>query len=58
MKEGETLIRADRNRPDVRVLPRRTIREVLPALERLRASLPTQMLSAVETLRELRREDI
>jgi hypothetical protein len=58
MKEAEQLVRADRDRPDVRVLPRRTIREVLPALERLRASLPYQSLSSVETLRELRREDI
>ena len=36
------------------LVPRRTIRDLLPELERLRASLPEQPTSAVESIQELR----
>jgi antitoxin (DNA-binding transcriptional repressor) of toxin-antitoxin stability system len=45
-----------RGKPIAELVPRCSVRDLLPQLEALRASLPEQLTSGVETLRALRDE--
>ena len=45
-----------RGKPIAELVPRCNVRDLLPQLEALRASLPDQLTSGVETLRALRDE--
>lgn len=53
---GEPVLITRRGRAVAELVPRRPVRDLLPSLQALRASLPDQATSGVHTLRALRDE--
>ena len=56
VEAGEAVVITRRGKPIAELVPRCTVRDLLPQLETLRASLPEQQSSGVETIRALRDE--
>ena len=56
VEAGEAVVITRRGKPIAELVPRCTVRDLLPQLETLRASLPEQLSSGVETIRALRDE--
>ena len=54
VEAGEVVVITRRGQAIAELVPRRTIRDLLPELEQLRASLPEQPTSAVESIQDLR----
>ena len=54
VEAGEAVVITRRGKAIAELVPRRTVRDLLPELEQLRASLPEQATSGVESIRELR----
>lgn len=54
VEAGEAVVITRRGKAIAELVPRRTIRDLLSALEQLRASLPEQPTSGVESIQELR----
>ena len=56
VEAGEAVVITRRGKPIAELVSRCTVRDLLPQLETLRASLPEQPSSGVETIRALRDE--
>ena len=56
VEAGQAVVITRRGKPIAELVPRSSVRDLLPQLEALRASLPDQLTSGVETLRALRDE--
>jgi prevent-host-death family protein len=56
VEAGEAVVITRRGKPIAELVSRFTVRDLLPQLETLRASLPEQLSSGVETIRALRDE--
>ena len=56
VESGEPVLITRRGRAVAELVPRRSVRDLLPSLQALRASLPDQSTSGVDTLRALRDE--
>jgi prevent-host-death family protein len=56
VERGEPVLITSRARAITELVPRRAVRDLLPSLQALRASLPVRASSAVDTLRALRNE--
>lgn len=56
VEEGQAVVITRRGKPIAELVPRCSVRDLLPQLDALRASLPEQPSSGVETLRALRDE--
>ena len=56
VEAGQAVVITRRGKPIAELVPRSSVRDLLPQLEALRASLPEQLTSGVETLRALRDE--
>jgi prevent-host-death family protein len=56
VEAGEAVVITRRGKPIAELVSRCTVRDLLPQLETLRASLPEQLSSGVETIRALRDE--
>ncbi|MEB3262270.1 MAG: type II toxin-antitoxin system prevent-host-death family antitoxin [Cyanobacteriota bacterium] len=56
VERGEPVLITRRGRAVAELVPQRAVRDLLPSLLALRASLPVQASSAVDTLRALRDE--
>jgi prevent-host-death family protein len=57
VEAGEVVEITRRGREVARLLPRRTVRDLLPSLERLRAALPKQMTPAVKAIQQMREHE-
>ena len=56
VERGEPVLITRRGRAIAELVPRRAVRDLLPSLEALRASLPIQATSGVDTVGALRGE--
>lgn len=56
VESGQTVVITRRGKAIAELVPRIHVRDLLPQLEALRASLPEQPTSGVETMRALRDE--
>jgi prevent-host-death family protein len=56
VEAGQAVVITRRGKPIAELVPRCTVRDLLPQLETLRASLPEQLCSSVDTIRALRDE--
>lgn len=56
VEAGQAVVITRRGKPIAELVPRSSVRDLLPQLEALRASLPEQPTSGAETLRALRDE--
>ena len=56
VEAGQAVVITRRGKPIAELVPRCTVRDLLPQLETLRACLPEQQSSGVETIRALRDE--
>ena len=56
VESGEPVLITRRGRAIAELVPRRAVRDLLPSLQALRASLPVQAASGVDTQRALRDE--
>ena len=56
VEAGEAVVITRRGKPIAELVSRCTVRDLLPQLETLRASLPEQLSSGVETIQALRDE--
>jgi prevent-host-death family protein len=56
VEAGEAVVITRRGKPIAELVPRCSVRDLLPQLEALRASLPEQPTSGVETIRAVRDE--
>jgi prevent-host-death family protein len=56
VEAGQPVVITRRGKPIAELVPRRPVRDLLPQLQALRDSLPTQATSGVETMRTLRDE--
>jgi prevent-host-death family protein len=54
VEAGEAVVITRRGKPIAELVPRCTVRDLLPQLETLRATLPEQPSSGVEAIRALR----
>ena len=54
VKAGETVVITRRGNAIAELVPRRSVRDLLPQLAALMASLPEQACNGVETMRALR----
>ena len=54
VEAGETVVITRRGKAIAELVPRRSVGDLLPQLAALRASLPEQTCSGVETMRALR----
>jgi len=54
VEAGESVVITRRGHPVAELVPRQPVRDLLPLLATLRASLPPQSQDAVATIRELR----
>ena len=54
VERGEPVLITRRGRAVAELVPRRAVRDLLPSLQALRASLPVQAASGVDTQRALR----
>ena len=53
VEAGETVVITRRGKAIAELVPRRSVRDLLPQLAALRASLPEQTCSGVETIRTM-----
>ena len=56
VEAGQAVVITRRGKPIAELVPRCSIRNLLPQLETLRSSLPEQLSSGVETIRAMRDE--
>ncbi|MBM5793683.1 MAG: type II toxin-antitoxin system prevent-host-death family antitoxin [Cyanobacteria bacterium K_DeepCast_150m_m2_101] len=56
VEAGQPVVITRRGKAVAELVPRCNVRDLLPQLEALRASLPAQAISGVETIRALRDE--
>ncbi len=56
LEAGEAMVITRRGRPIAELVPRCSVRDLLPQLAALRGSLPEQPTTGVETMRALRDE--
>ena len=56
VEAGEAVVITRRGKPIAELVPRCSVRDLLPQLAALRAALPEQQASGVETMRALRDE--
>ena len=56
VEAGEAVVITRRGKPIAELVPRFTVRNLLPHLATLRGSLPEQAINGVETIRSLRDE--
>ncbi|MCX5951269.1 MAG: type II toxin-antitoxin system prevent-host-death family antitoxin [Cyanobacteria bacterium] len=54
VEAGQAVVITRRGKPIAELVPRCSIRNLLPQLETLRSSLPEQLSSGVETIRAMR----
>jgi prevent-host-death family protein len=57
VEAGEVVEITRRGRAVACVLPRRTVQDLLPSLERLRAGLPNQKTPSVSAIRQMREQE-
>lgn len=56
VEAGQAVVITRSGKPIAELVPRCSVRDLLPQLEALRASLPQQLTTGAETMRELRDE--
>ena len=54
VEDGQSMVITRRGKPIAELVPRCSVRDLLPQLAALRASLPAQPASGVDTIRALR----
>ena len=56
VEAGQAVVITRRGKPIAELVPRSSVRDLLPQLAALRASLPEQLANGVDTIRALRDE--